>query len=110
LETHAGVQVRRDPVASERRKGVARVKELLEPGSAQGVAVEQQPKEGDALRAHAHVGRQSDRLALDVAEQIELVLSRERRLARDHLEQYRPDAPQVGLGVVAARQERGIEG
>jgi hypothetical protein len=74
--------------------------ELIEGRPVERIPVEQDAQQSHALGRHPHALRQAHRLALDVAQQVDVVDAVEGRLAADHLEQHGAGRPQVRLVVV----------
>jgi hypothetical protein len=59
----------------------------------------------NAFLANAHIGRQSNSLALNVLEQMDVIVTGEGGLSRNHLKQHSSHTPQIGLGVVSAKEK-----
>jgi hypothetical protein len=96
----------RNSSATQAHEGITCFKEFLETRPTQGVSVQQQSEQIDTFLTDANIRRETNCLALNVLQQINMILARKRRLAANHFEQNGSYAPKVGFCVVPENETR----
>ena len=97
LNLRNGVPPRSLIAAAEPDEGLALFLELREAVALLRVSLKQATKQGDALWGHANAFWESDSLALDVSQEVNVINAVEGRFPRNHFEKYGARAPEVGV-------------
>jgi len=91
--------------ATESYKGIASDKKFVEASTTKRVAVQKDTKKVDAFLANSDASRKTNRLSLNISEEINMILAIERGLACNHFKQDSANAPEVCFGIVPEEKD-----